>query len=264
MSPPTSHAPGQMASTAEAATSHEAAERLHAVQARISRACGQAHRADKAVALLAVSKTWDASRVLELARLGQTSFAENYLQEALEKIAQCSGFSPALEWHFIGPIQSNKTRPIAEHFAWVHSVDRERIARRLSEQRPAELPSLQVCLQVNVSGEDSKSGCPPSEAETLALDIAALPRIQLRGLMTIPEPSPDASTQRARFASLRTMFENIRLRLASSQPERAGAFDTLSMGMSDDLEAAILEGATVVRVGTALFGQRPRSITPSP
>ena len=238
--------------------------RLAAVQDRIRKACAAAGRTPSSVSLLAVSKTWDASRVLELALLGQYAFGENYLQEAVAKIAaaRAAGSSP-IEWHFIGPIQSNKTRPIAEHFHWVHSIEREKIAVRLSEQRPAGSPPLQVCVQVNVSGEASKSGCEPAEALPLALAVARLPGIQLRGLMTIPEPSDDTRLQRSRFAALRKLFESIRLAL-NAQGIDASRFDTLSMGMSDDLEAAVAEGATLVRVGTALFGRRLAALGPAP
>jgi pyridoxal phosphate enzyme (YggS family) len=226
-------------------------ERLEAVRARIARACMQSQRQTDAVRLLAVSKTFAAEDVLRLAALGQRAFGENYLQEALDKIARCETLAAheGLEWHFIGPIQSNKTRPIAERFAWVHSVDRERVARRLAEQRPAAMPPLQVCLQINVSGEASKSGCSPDEARLLARVVADLPGLRLRGVMAIPAPTPDPAMQRAQFAALRAIFEGLRA-------EHPG-LDTLSMGMSDDLEAAIAEGSTMVRVGTALFGARP-------
>ena len=227
--------------------------RLLAVRDRIRHACSTAQRASDSVALLAVSKTFGADRVVALARAGQREFAENYLQEALDKIGRCEALGLALHWHFIGPIQSNKTRPIAEHFDWVHSVDRLKIAIRLDEQRPASRAPLQVCVQVNVSGEASKSGCAPQEAVELALAVARCERLRLRGLMTIPEPTTDPELQRRRFAMLRELHARIRAQLP--QADRAG-FDTLSMGMSDDLEAAILEGATVVRVGTAIFGRR--------
>ena len=170
-------------------------------------------------------------------------FGENYLQEALEKQTQLADLP--LIWHFIGPIQSNKTRPIAEHFDWVHSVDRLKIAQRLSEQRPAHLPALNICLQVNVSGEQSKSGCSPEELTALARAVVALPNLRLRGLMAIPEPTDDVAAQHAAFARLRQLRDELALNL-----------DTLSMGMSHDLEAAIAEGATWVRIGTALFGAR--------
>ncbi len=225
-------------------------QRYETVLARIRAACTAAARAPDAVSLLAVSKTFDASAVLALAALGQRAFAESYLQEALDKISRCASErpDPALEWHFIGPIQSNKTRPIAETFSWVHSVERDKIARRLSEQRPASLPPLNVCVQVNVSGEASKSGCAPDEALDLARAVAALPGLRLRGVMAIPEPTDDVARQRAQFAAVRAVFDRVRA---------AGLdVDTLSMGMSDDLEAAIAEGSTCVRVGTALFGRR--------
>jgi len=223
-------------------------DRLALVQARIAAACRSAGRPADTVALLAVSKTFGAERVLDLAAHGQRRFGENYLQEALEKISGCATQRPdlPLEWHFIGPIQSNKTRPIAEHFDWVHSVDREKIARRLAEQRPAARGPLQVCLQVNIDAEATKSGCAPDEVPALARAIAAMPGLRLRGLMAIPLPQP--ATERAAFARLRALFERLR--------EEGLPVDTLSMGMSDDLEAAIAEGSTLVRVGSALFGRR--------
>ena len=209
------------------------------------RACIAAGRPPEAVTLLAVSKTWPIADITAAAAAGQRHFGESYLQEALPKIAA----QPAREWHFIGPLQSNKTRPVAEHFAWAHSVDRLKIAQRLSEQRPEGLAPLQVCLQVNVSGEASKSGCTPAEALALAQAVAALPRLALRGLMTIPEPNSDPVRQRLPFARLRQLQEQLNHELNLR-------LDTLSMGMSDDLEAAIMEGATLVRVGTAIFGAR--------
>lgn len=236
-------------------------DRHAGVRARIdaaARACG---RSPDDVGLLAVSKTFDAQTVLALAATGQRAFGENYLQEALPKMAAvrdrwalpASGRSDATgdgpQWHFIGPIQSNKTRAIAESFDWVHSVDREKVARRLSEQRPAGLHPLQVCVQVDVSGEAAKSGCSPSEAVALGAAIAAMPGLRLRGVMAIPAPTDDPARQRAQFAKVRAVFEAMR---AAGLP-----VDTLSMGMSGDLEAAIAEGATIVRVGTALFGARP-------
>jgi len=220
---------------------------LRTVQDRIAAACAAAGRSPDSVTLLAVSKTWPAAAVRGVAACGQRAFGENYVQEAVDKIAALSDL-PGLEWHFIGPLQSNKTRPVAENFHWVHSIDRLKIAQRLSEQRPAALPPLQVCLQVNVSGEESKSGCPPQEAETLALAVAALPRLQLRGLMAIPEPSEDLALLHQRFALLRNLQDQLK--------HRGLALDTLSMGMSHDLESAIAEGATLVRVGTAIFGTR--------
>ena len=232
-----------------------AAERLIRVRARIEAACAAAARAPDSVRLLAVSKTFDATEVLAVAASGQQAFGENYLQEGLEKIAACAGTNegPALEWHFIGPIQSNKTRAIAEHFDWVHSIEREKIARRLSEQRPADQPPLQVCLQVDVSGEATKSGCSPEDAPALALAICGLPQLSLRGIMSIPAPSDDPQFQRDQFRRVRQVFEATRAALPEHAAQR---FDTLSMGMSGDLEAAIAEGSTLVRVGTALFGSR--------
>jgi pyridoxal phosphate enzyme (YggS family) len=185
--------------------------------------------------------------VREAAVAGQRAFGENYVQEAIDKKAELAGLDaePGLEWHFIGPLQSNKTRPVAENFAWVHSVDRLKIAERLSAQRPPDRAPLQICLQVNVSGEASKGGCSPAEVPALAHAIAALPRLRLRGLMAIPEPSDDPARQREPFAVLRRLRDALDIEL-----------DTLSMGMSHDLEAAIMEGATIVRIGTAIFGQR--------
>ena len=196
--------------------------------------------------LLAVSKTWPAACVREAAAAGQRAFGENYAQEALDKAAQLVGLG--LEWHFIGPLQSNKTRLVAENFAWAHSVDRLKIAERLAVQRPPDLGRLQVCIQVNVSGEASKSGCTPDQAGALAHAAAALPNLRLRGLMAIPEPSDDIGLQRRRFALLRLLRDRLNA--------EGLTLDTLSMGMSHDLEAAIMEGATLVRVGTAIFGER--------
>jgi pyridoxal phosphate enzyme (YggS family) len=220
------------------------ATNLQAVQARIAAAARAAGRAPENVHLLAVSKTWPLSDALEAAAAGQQAFGENYVQEGVAK----ANAAPHLEWHFIGPLQSNKSRPVAENFAWVHSIDRLKIAERLSVQRPASLPPLQVCVQINVSGEASKSGCPPDEALSLCQAVAALPGLRLRGLMAIPEPTDDPATQRAPFRHLREIFESIR---AAGLP-----LDTLSMGMSHDLEAAVAEGATIVRIGTAIFGER--------
>lgn len=214
------------------------------VDARIREAAQASARDCASIHLLAVSKTQSAHAIREAAACGLTDFGENYLQEALQKQAQLQDLT--LNWHFIGPIQSNKTKPLAEHFAWVHSVDRLKIAQRLSEQRPAHLPALNICLQVNISEEDSKSGCHPAELPALAYAVAQLPRLRLRGLMAIPAPSNDEQVQRAAFAKLRALQEALNLPL-----------DTLSMGMSDDLEAAIAEGATWVRIGSALFGARP-------
>lgn len=222
------------------------ATNLQAVRERIAAACVAAGRPPAAVSLLAVSKTWPAAAVREAAAAGQRRFGESYVQEAVPKVAALRDLD--LEWHFIGPLQSNKTRPVAEVFAWVHSVERLKIAERLSQQRPPELGLLNVCLQVNVSGEASKSGCAPGEVAALAAAVAQLPNLRLRGLMAIPEPGDDVATQRRRFAALR----ELRQRLAAD----GLSLDTLSMGMSDDLEAAVLEGATMVRVGTAIFGER--------
>ncbi len=213
---------------------------------RIAAAAAAAGRDAAGVRLLAVSKTWPADSVREAAAAGQRAFGENYVQEGVAKVEALAGLG--LEWHFIGPLQSNKTRLVANHFAWVHSIDRLKIAERLSEQRDVHLPPLEVCIQVNVSGEASKGGVAPADAEALAMAVAALPRLRLRGLMAIPEPTADVALQRARFASLRGLRDRL---------NAAGlALDTLSMGMSDDLEAAIAEGATMVRVGTAIFGAR--------
>ena len=225
------------------------AARLHGVQARIAAAAAGAGRDAAEVRLLAVSKTFDAAAVRALADAGQRSFGENYVQEALEKQAALRDLS--LEWHFIGPIQSNKTRVIAENFSWVHSLDRLKIAERLSAQRPVGLPPLQVCIEVNVSGEASKGGVTAAELPELAEAVSALPGLQLRGLMAIPAPTPDVAAQRAAFGQVRELFDTLRA--------RGHGLDTLSMGMSGDLEAAILEGATIVRVGAALFGERTKS-----
>ena len=219
------------------------AENIAKVGARIREAAQASGRDCAEVGLLAVSKTKPAAAIRAAHAAGLGDFAENYLQEALEKQAELSDLP--LVWHFIGPIQSNKTRPIAEHFTWVHSVDRLKIAQRLSEQRPAGLPALNICLQVNVSAEPSKAGCSPQELPALAQAVAQLPNLRLRGLMAIPEPTNDVARQRAAFALLRQLRDDLNLGL-----------DSLSMGMSDDLEAAIAEGATWVRIGTALFGAR--------
>lgn len=205
-------------------------------------------RAPGSVRIVAVSKTKPVEAVREAADAGQRDFAENYLQDATPKIEALTPLD--LVWHFIGPIQSNKTRAIAARFAWVHSLDRSRIARRLSEQRPPELPPLEVCIQVNVSGEGSKAGVAPADLAALAREVCVLPRLRLRGLMTLPPPCDDLATQRRPFRELRGLLEEL----------RAGGYDldTLSMGMTADMEAAIAEGATMVRIGTAIFGERPR------
>ena len=228
-------------------------EKLQAVRRAIAQAASDARRPADSVTLLAVSKTFGADAVLAAAAAGQTAFGENYLQEALDKIAAVRLALPqaALAWHFIGPIQSNKTRPIAEHFDWVHTVEREKIAARLSEQRPEGMPDINICLQVNISGEASKSGVAPDDLPALAHAVAKLPRLRLRGLMAIPEPQSEPALQRAAFAQLRELYEQLR---AEGLP-----LDTLSMGMSADLQAAVLEGATIVRVGSAIFGARDYS-----
>jgi pyridoxal phosphate enzyme (YggS family) len=223
---------------------------LQAVRRRIAAACHASRRDPAEVALLAVSKAWPADCVAEAAAAGQRAFGENYVQEGVAKATALAGMN--LEWHFIGPLQSNKTRPVASHFHWVHSVDRLKIAQRLAEQRDAHLPPLNVCLQVNVSGEASKSGVAPAELPELAQAVAALPRLALRGLMAIPEATDDADLLGRRFAAVRRLGDELRARGLN--------LDTLSMGMSDDLEVAIAEGATLVRVGSAIFGQRPSTL----
>lgn len=226
------------------------ANNIAKVAARIREAAQAAARNPDEVHLLAVSKTQPAAAIRQACQAGLHDFGENYLQEALEKQADLADLP--LTWHFIGPIQSNKTKAIAEHFDWVHSVDRLKIAQRLSDQRPESLPPLNICLQVNVSGEASKSGCEPQDVPQLAHAIAALPRLRLRGLMAIPEPTDDPTEQRAAFARLRHLQAELQMDL-----------DTLSMGMSQDLEAAIAEGATWVRIGTALFGAREYGSPPA-
>ena len=221
---------------------------LQQVKGRIAGACSSVGRDVQSVTLLAVSKAQSAQAVREAVAAGQHAFGENYVQEALDKIAALADLRPQLEWHLIGPLQSNKTRPVAEAFDWLHSVDRLKIAQRLSEQRPAHLPPLNVCLQVNVSGEASKSGLSPAEVPEVALAVAALPRLKLRGLMSIPEPVDSVEAQRLPHRALRVLRDQL---AAEDLP-----LDTLSMGMSADLEAAIAEGATIVRVGTAVFGAR--------
>ena len=219
------------------------ADNIDLVSQRIRAAADAVQRDASSIHLLAVSKTKPAQAVREAYAAGLGDFGENYLQEARAKQIELTDLP--LSWHFIGPIQSNKTREIAEHFAWVHSVDRLKIAQRLSEQRPADLPPLNICIQVNVSGEASKSGCTPADLPALARAISALPRLKLRGLMAIPEPTEDRTEQDAAFAAVRDLQASLNLPL-----------DTLSMGMSHDLESAIAQGATWVRIGTALFGAR--------
>jgi pyridoxal phosphate enzyme (YggS family) len=226
------------------------AANLQAVHARIERAARSSGRSPGDIALMAVSKTFPAEYIAQAHAAGQRVFGENYVQEAVEKITKLAHLSPSPAWHFIGPIQSNKTAVIATRFQWAHGVDRARIAQRLDAARPAELPRLDVCIQVNVSGETSKSGVNPGDEIALAAAISRLPRLKLRGLMTIPEPTSDTALARRRFALLRELKDGL--------VARGYALDTLSMGMSDDLEAAIAEGATMVRVGTAIFGSRKK------
>jgi len=223
-------------------------ERLQAVKSRLRQAETEAGRAPESVALIAVSKTQPADAIRAAHAAGQRTFGENYLQESLEKMAALADLP--LEWHFIGPIQSNKTRPIAENFAWVHGVDRLKIAQRLSDARPAGLPPLNICIEVNVSGEESKGGVEPNEVQALAEAVAQLPGLKLRGLMTIPAPTNDIALQHQQFRMLRDLLESLR--------QRGLTLDTLSMGMSEDFPAAIAEGATIVRIGTAIFGPRIR------
>ncbi len=220
---------------------------LETIRERIATSCASAQRAPEEVTLLAVSKTFGADAVREAAACGQRAFGENYIQEAVDKIGQLADLG--LEWHCIGPIQSNKTRLVAEHFDWAHSVDRLKIAQRLSEQRPESLPPLNCCLQVNIDGGANKAGLVPGEVAALAREVAALPRLRLRGLMTIPEPAARYEDQLAVHRQARALFDALR---AEGLP-----LDTLSMGMSGDLDAAIAAGSTMVRVGTAIFGGRP-------
>ena len=222
------------------------ASNLQAVNQDIAKILGTTCRQVSEVTLLAVSKTFSAAVIRETYQAGQTAFGESYVQEALEKIDLLRDLP--LQWHFIGPIQTNKTRAIAENFSWVHSVDRLKIAERLSAQRPENFPPLQVCIQVNVSGEDSKSGVMPPQLAELAQRVSRLPRLSLRGLMTIPAPTNDLADQRILFSKLREMMQELNM--------QGFSLDTLSMGMSHDMEAALLEGATIVRIGTAIFGVR--------
>ena len=224
------------------------ADKIAQVNARIASACAAARRPVQSVTLLAVSKTFAAADVAAAHAAGQRRFGENYVQEAVAKIAALAALSPPPEWHLIGPLQGNKTRVVAQTFDWVHSVDRVQIAERLSAQRPGTLAPLSVCLQVNVSGEPSKSGVAPAELSSLAHAVAALPGLRLRGLMAIPAPAVGLDAQRVPHRALRRCLEALR--------DDGLELDTLSAGMSDDLEAAILEGATMVRVGTAIFGSR--------
>lgn len=223
-------------------------ENIQQVRARIATACARAGRPVQSVTLLCVSKTFSAGHVRAAFDAGERRFGENYVQEGLEKIAALADLRPGIEWHLIGPLQSNKTRAVAAQFDWVHGVDRLKVAQRLSEQRPPELPPLNVLLQVNVSGEASKSGLVPDEVAPVARAVAALPRLVLRGLMAIPEPAADEAAQRLPHRALHALLDRLRADGLD--------LDTLSMGMSADLEAAILEGATIVRIGTAIFGAR--------
>lgn len=231
-------------------------ERLQAVQANIKQALTKRDsqhivNENGEVTLLAVSKAQPAERLREAYQAGQSKFAENYLQEALNKQAELADL--AIEWHFIGPIQSNKTQPIAAHFSWVHGVDRLKIAQRLNDARPADLPPLQICLQVNISGEDSKSGVAPNDLLVLAQAVRALPKLRLRGLMAIPEPSNDVALQHRQFQQMRELLQDL--------VRQGFALDTLSMGMSGDYAIAIEEGATMLRIGSAIFGARAAKIT---
>ncbi len=222
--------------------------KLQQVRTRIATACETSQRPVQSVTLLAVTKTFGPQAVRDALAAGQHAFGENYVQEALEKIESLADVRDRLEWHMIGPLQSNKTRVVAAHFDWVHSIDRLKLAERLSAQRPEHLPPLQVCLQVNISGEGSKSGVSPADTLALAKAVSCLPRLRLRGLMAIPEPAGDFDAQRAPHRALARLLFDL---------NAAGhALDTLSMGMSADLEAAIAEGATIVRVGSAIFGER--------
>jgi pyridoxal phosphate enzyme (YggS family) len=232
------------------ASNHILHDKLHAVQVRIAAACAASCRAADSVQLLAVSKTFSADDVRQVAACGQRDFGENYIQEGVDKIIALQGCHPALVWHCIGPMQSNKTKLVAEHFDWAHTVDRLKIAQRLNDQRPAHLPPLNVCLQVNIDGGETKSGIAPADVLALAAKVAKLPRLALRGLMTIPDPVDGFDAQVAVHAKARAMFDEVKAALNLPQ------FDTLSMGMTGDLEAAVQAGSTMVRVGTAIFGGR--------
>ncbi|MGQ0598504.1 YggS family pyridoxal phosphate-dependent enzyme [Aquabacterium sp.] len=224
------------------------ASNLQLVTARINQACSRVGRRPDSVTLLAVSKTFPAETVREAFHAGQRKFGENYVQEAVDKIAELADLRAQIEWHMIGPLQSNKTRVVAESFDWVHTIDRLKIAQRLSEQRPAHLPPLQVCIQVNTSGEASKSGVAPEEALALAQAVSALPRLALRGVMALPAPTDDPALQKAQLHAVRVVFDDLKF--------KGLPLDTLSMGMSADLESAVEEGSSMLRVGTALFGNR--------
>ena len=233
---------------------HVLSDKLHAVQARIEAACIASGRPAGSVQLLAVSKTFSADDVRQVAARGQRDFGENYIQEGVDKITALKGGAHVLVWHCIGPIQSNKTKLVAEHFDWAHTVDRLKIAQRLNDQRPAHLPPLNVCLQVNIDGGDTKSGLAPGDVLALATEVVKLPRLVLRGLMTIPDPVEGFQPQVAVHAKARALFDEVKAALDLPQ------FDTLSMGMTGDLEAAIHAGSTMVRVGTAIFGGRQYTV----
>jgi pyridoxal phosphate enzyme (YggS family) len=229
---------------------HVLRDNLHAVEARITAACAVSGRLAGSVQLLAVSKTFSADDVRQVAACGHRDFGENYIQEGVDKIIALQDCQPALVWHCIGPMQSNKTKLVAEHFDWAHTVDRLKIAQRLNDQRPAHLPPLNVCLQVNIDGGETKSGIAPADVLALAAEVAKLPRLALRGLMTIPDPVEGFEAQVAVHAKARALFDEVKAALNLPQ------FDTLSMGMTGDLEAAVQAGSTMVRVGTAIFGGR--------
>jgi PLP dependent protein len=235
------------------------ADKLQQLHERLARACAAAARPVQSVTLLAVSKTFEADAVRAAFACGERRFGENYVQEGVDKIAALADVRSQIEWHLIGPLQSNKTRVVAEQFDWVHSVDRLKTAQRLSEQRPAHLAPLQVCLQVNISGEASKRGLRPDAVAALARAVAALPRLTLRGLMAVPEPAANFEAQRAPHRALHALMLSLQMQgldQGQGQVQRP-VLDTLSMGMSADLEAAVMEGATLVRVGSAIFGPRP-------
>jgi pyridoxal phosphate enzyme (YggS family) len=237
-------------STTDHALNNILRDKLHAVKTRIAVACLASARRMDSVQLLAVSKTFSADDVRQVAAYGQRDFGENYIQEGVDKITALHDSQPALVWHCIGPIQSNKTKLVAEHFDWAHTVDRLKIAQRLNDQRPAHLAPLNVCLQVNVDGGETKSGIAPADVLALAVEVAQLPRLVLRGLMTIPDPVEDCDAQVAVHTKARALFDGVKAALNLPQ------FDTLSMGMTGDLEAAVRAGSTMVRVGTAIFGGR--------
>ncbi len=237
-------------STTDHALNHTLRDNLQAVKVRITAACVASARSMDSVQLLAVSKTFSADDVRQVAACGQLDFGENYIQEGVDKITALHDSQPALVWHCIGPMQSNKTKLVAEHFDWAHTVDRLKIAQRLSDQRPAHLAPLNVCLQVNIDGGETKSGIAPADVLALAAEVAKLPRLALRGLMTIPDPVDGFDAQVAVHAKARALFDEVKAALNLPQ------FDTLSMGMTGDLEAAVQAGSTMVRIGTAIFGGR--------